>query len=153
GTTAGGGQHLTSCTANGPDKIIAVTAAADGFLTASLDRNATSFDSVLSVSTACSEVSSTPQLICADSFDFQANPPLKGGETLSIRAAAGKVYYLIIDGYRATDAGTFQLTLSLSAGNCVSPVPFPLWPGMPMHALGSTALTNNVMSGSCGGLT
>ncbi len=154
GSTVAGGNHTgAGCTASaGPDRIYAVTPAVAGFITASLKRSATSFDSVLYVSAACTDNGPNADLLCADSFDAQNNMPLNGGEVVSFLATANTTYYLFVDGHNAADSGDFQLTLDLSAGaTCADPIPIPLEAGTAMKFLGSTVNMTTSGGGSCGG--
>ncbi len=154
GTTVGGGAHTGSnCTGAGgpgPDRVFAVTAGAAGFLTASLARGPTNFDSVLYASAACSDASVNTSILCADSYDVVNNQSLDGGEVLSFKVTAGQVVYLFVDGFDAAEAGDFQLTLDLSTGvDCNDPVPIPLEPGAPMRMLGTTVGAGSTAAGSC----
>jgi hypothetical protein len=152
GTTVGGGAHSSQgCMSQGPDRVYAVTPSADGFLTASLTRAQTSFNSVLYVSNSCfSGINS--ELLCADSHDPQNVQILNGGEVVSFKAQAGMTYYLFVDGPAAASSGTFQLVIDLSGGDlCSDPIPIPLEPGSPMRLLGSTVGATNNTTSSCGG--
>ena len=156
GSTVGGGMHTGSnCAAGspgGPDRIFAVTAGAAGFLTASLARGPTSFDSVLYASATCSDAMANTSILCADSYDVANNQPLDGGEVISFKVTAGQVVYLFVDGFNANDSGNFQLTLDLSTGvDCNDPIPIPLEPGAPMSVLGSTVGAGSTAGGSCSG--
>jgi cysteine-rich repeat protein len=154
GTTVGGGAHTgTVCQgSDGPDRIFAVTALADGFLTASLGRGPTNYDSVLYASASCSDANPNTSILCADSYDVPNNLPLDGGEVLSFKVTIGQQVYLFVDGYGADDFGNFQLTLDLSTGvDCNDPVPIPLEPGAPMRMLGTTVGAGSTAAGSCSG--
>jgi cysteine-rich repeat protein len=152
GTTVGGGSHAGSgnaCISAGTDLVYAVTPASNGFITAALPRNATLYDSVLYVSTACSDIATNTSLLCADSQDPNNIGSLQGGEVVSFYATANTTYYLFVDG-RST-AGTFQLTIDLSLGNgCADPVPLPIWPGSGMTILGTNYNAGNDTQGNCG---
>ena len=155
GTTANGGSHTAqACTAAAKDRVYAVTATANGFLTANLVRSQTSFDSVLYIGTACTDANANTTLLCNDSRDPQNQTVLKGGEVVSIRVQQNQTYYLFVDGFNATDSGTYQLHLDLSSGlDCNDPVPIPLEAGTAMGVRGSTtnisAFPN--VQGTCGG--
>lgn len=152
GTTAGGGVHSSQgCSSKGPDRIYAVTANANGFLTASLARAQTGYDSVLYASNSCS-AGANSDFLCADSHDPQNLQVLKGGEVVSFRALAGTTYYLFVDGPASADAGAFQLVIDLSGGDlCSDPIPIPLEPGTPMRLLGTTVGATDNTAGMCGG--
>lgn len=145
GTTVGGGSQTTDqCQgeAMAPDVVYAVTPAADGFLTASLSDTGTDYDSMLYVMKDCADTSSG--VLCVDNFP-------NGKETLSFRVSANTTYHLVVDGWSGA-AGSYTLDLDLSAGTCADPVPFPLWPGIPMDAAGTTTgLGNDHVSTTCGG--
>lgn len=154
GNTAAGGSHTaTGCAGTaGPDRIFAVTPAVGGFITASLKRSATTFNSALYVSAACTDNGPNADLLCADSYDAANNMPLNGGEVLSFLATANTTYYLFVDGVLAGDSGDFQLTLDLSAGGtCNDPILIPLEAGSPMKFLGSNVNMTASGGGSCGG--
>ena len=155
GTTAGGGAHSAAgCTSDASDRVYAVTATANGFLTANLVRSQTTFDSVLYLTDACSDNGPTQDVLCNDSYDPQNQAILEGGEVVSVRVKQGQTYFLLVDGHAAGDVGTYQLHLDLSLGtDCGDPVPIPLEAGSGMKVLGSnTGLSPfpNVQ-GSCGG--
>jgi cysteine-rich repeat protein len=154
GTTVGGGAHAgAGCSGDaGADVIYAVTVTASGFLTASLKRGPTDFDSVLYVSNACSDMSAVNDLLCADSYDPTNNQPLDGGEVVSLRVQQGQTVYVFVDGFAMADAGNYQLTLDLSDGRtCTDPVPIPLESGAAMTVRGSNNNTFLTTQGSCGG--
>ena len=156
GSTAGGGSHDGSgCSgASGPDRIYALTIAAVSagplFLTVSLARPQTVFDSVLYISQNCSDGNPTNTLLCADSYDATNGSALDGGEVVSLRVQAGQKYFVFVDGFAGGDSGNYQLNVDLSAGNCNDPVPIPMEPGTPMRVLGSNP-TNATTQGTCGG--
>ncbi len=155
GTTVGGGSHAdsgASCTSAGADLIYAVKPSVGGFITATLPRNATLYDSVLYVSTACSDIATNTSLLCADSQDPNNIGSLQGGEVVSFYAIANTTYYLFVDG-RSTQ-GAFQLTIDLSSGaNCNDPVPLSIWPGSGMTLLGTNVGAGaDTTSQNCGGI-
>lgn len=155
GSTVGGGDHQPKgCNgAAGPDRIYAVKPTSNGFLTASLTRAATSFDSVLYVSQTCAKGGEKNELLCADSVGDQNGAPLEGGEVVSIRIKPNTVYYVFVDGSTAGVGGDFELVLDLSSGtDCNDPIPIPLEAGSPMTFLGSTNETGaSSAAGTCGG--
>jgi cysteine-rich repeat protein len=153
GTTTGGGDHTGSCTSSAPDRIYKVTVTASGFLTANLVRGLTSFDSVLYIAKACSDVQANQDLLCADSYDTNNPvPQLFGGEVVSVRVTQGQTYYIFVDGFNPADLGSFQITFDLAKGNdCFDPVPITLVAGTSMTVLGSTPGTNKDAQGTCGG--
>ncbi|MEO5728927.1 MAG: DUF4215 domain-containing protein, partial [Byssovorax sp.] len=102
GTTASGGAHTAAgCTADAPDRVYALTATANGFLTANLARSQTTFDSVLYLTTACSDNGPTQDVLCNDSYDPQNQAILNGGEVVSVRVQQGQTYFLLVDGHAA----------------------------------------------------
>ncbi|MCC6527302.1 MAG: hypothetical protein IT373_31930 [Polyangiaceae bacterium] len=153
GSTVGGGTHgSTSCPADAPDRVYAVTPQSDGFLTARLRRAATSFDSVLYVSTACNDGADVNTIVCEDSWDPQNVAVLFGGELVSLRVTPGTTYFVHVDGYLTGDEGDYELVLDLSLGRtCADPVPITLEVGTPMTALGSNVGNLLDQVGSCGG--
>jgi cysteine-rich repeat protein len=152
GTTVGGGQHASQgCTSQGPDRIYAVTPIVNGFLTASLTRTQTAFNSVLYASNSCLSATES-SFLCADSHDPQNLQVLNGGEVVSFPAQAGTTYYLFVDGPTNADAGAFQIVIDLSGGDlCSDPIPIPLEPGTPMRLLGSTVGMGDETGGLCAG--
>ena len=154
-TTVGGGQHTSSkCTSAGPDRVFKVTAGVKGFVTASLVRSQTSYNSELYASATCVDVSANSDPVCADSKDPMNQVVLKGGEVVSFRVAAGQVSYLFVDGYTNAEAGTFQLVVNLAKGDtCADPIPITIEPGTPMTLLGSNESLSGLEEGPlCGGL-
>ncbi|HVY48197.1 MAG TPA: hypothetical protein VHB21_20050, partial [Minicystis sp.] len=154
GSTLGGGAHAANgCASDAPDQVYALTMGASGFLTASLARMGTSFDSVLWISKACSDQASVDALLCNDSQDPNGVEVLDGGEVVSLKVAAGETYYLVVDGKTAADAGDYQLVVDLASGrSCQDPVPIPLAHGTPQRILGSNANQPMNTQGSCGGV-
>lgn len=132
---------------DGNQVIFAVKPAATGFLTLSVPRATTTFDSVLAVRTTCGDAGPSSQA-CADSYELP-NTALDGGEVISFRATANTVYYVVVAGYDAAESGTFQLVVDLSAGTCADPVPIPLHEGTPMALGGTTAGAGDDGTGSC----
>ncbi|MFO0548706.1 MAG: hypothetical protein U0271_09980 [Polyangiaceae bacterium] len=153
GTTVNGGQHgAGGCQDDGADILYAVTPASAGFLTASLERGPTDFDSVLWLSQGCNDQQAVTQLLCADSYDASSGQSLDGGEVVSIPVQAGMTYYVVVDGWAQGVEGNYKLTLDLSSGReCSDPVPIPLSSGTPMPVLGNNNGGNPSALGSCGG--
>jgi hypothetical protein len=149
GTTVGGGQHQTSLCPNedtAPDRIYAVTAQTAGFLTASLIKSGTNYDSILYALTNCNDPGSG--IWCTDNGSL--NDP-NGGETLSFEMQQGQTAYIIVDGYLGA-SGNYQLLLDLSAGTCADPVPLPIWQPGPTSGRGNTNnKPNNHGTNTCGG--
>ena len=122
GTTSGASRSnvglVTGCTqAGGPERIYAVHPKLDGFLTASLTRPTTRFDSVLYArkgSDCCTTAATT---LCADSSNGSAGG-LLGGEVISFRAARGDDWFIFVDGVDDTahSAGDYELVLSYAVG-------------------------------------
>lgn len=155
GTTVGGGAHTAAgCTSAASDRVYAVTATANGFLTANLVRSQTSFDSVLYLASPCTDSNPMQDVLCNDSHDPQNQAVLNGGEVVSVRVQKNQTYILVVDGAAAASAGTYKLHLDLSLGSdCGDPVPIPLEAGTGMTVLGSTTGINANVQGSCGGST
>lgn len=155
GSTVNGGDHTAQgCPSVAADRIYAVKATANGFLTGNLVRNQTSFDSVLYVGAACNDAAANATLLCNDSYDPQNQVFLNGGEVVSIRVQQGQTVFLFVDGFGANDEGTYQLHLDLSTGlDCNDPVPIPLEIGTGMNVRGSTTGLSAfpIVQGSCGG--
>jgi cysteine-rich repeat protein len=150
GTTAGGGASSGTCASAGPGRIYAVTPAAAGFLTASLLRATTTYQSVLFARTDCNNAGT--QLLCADSKDPNGAVQLFGGEVISFPVSANQVIYVFVDGEAAGDAGAYGLELDLSEGStCNDPVPIRIEKGTPMRLLGFTNGQTPSGGGSCGG--
>jgi hypothetical protein len=106
------------------------------------------YDSVLYALGDCLNPSSG--IWCADAFDPASNND-NGGEVLSFEVSQGQSVYVLVDGWNGS-SGAYQVTFDLSAGTCADPVPFPIWSGVPMNALGSnTNKPNNTSTSSCGG--
>jgi hypothetical protein len=153
GSTVGGGAHRSStCSSGGADIVYAATIENDGFLTASLARPGTAFDSVLYAAKTCSDSSAVAALTCNDSKGTAGNTPLLGGEVISFPVKQGDVWFVFVDAGSAADSGSYQLTVDLATGaDCSDPVPIPLAPGSPMTLLGNNLGTPNNTQGSCGG--
>jgi cysteine-rich repeat protein len=151
GSTTGGGAHTgTQCMGSaGADRVYAVTVPNnEGFLTASLSRAGTSYESVLYVTKGCQDNQSNDAILCPDSIV----PGAGGGEVASFRVSPGATYYVFVDGFGGMDDGAYQLTLDFSYGaNCLDPVPIPLEPGGGMMLLGATPGLTGTTGGSCGG--
>ena len=154
GSTVGGGTHTgSSCEGGvGRDRVYALTVQANGYLTVSLSRAQTAYDSVLYISQGCSDLTENAAILCADSYDMQGGTALDGGEVVSIRVQQGQKYFVFVDGYASTDVGAYEMVVDLSTGTgCNDPVPIPLEPGAPMTVLGSNNNGNTTMQGTCGG--
>jgi cysteine-rich repeat protein len=155
GSTVNGGDHTAQgCTSDATDRVYAVKATANGFLTANLVRAQTSFDSVLYLGTGCSDANANTTLLCNDSHDPQNQVALNGGEVVSIHVQQGQTVFVFVDGVNQGDSGTYQIHFDLSSGlDCNDPVPIPLEIGTGMTVRGSTANINAfpVVQGSCGG--
>jgi hypothetical protein len=131
---------VTGCTqAGGPERVYAVHAELDGFLTASLTRPTTTFDSVLYArkgSDCCTTAATT---LCADSSNGTAGGFL-GGEVISFRAAKGDDWFIFVDGVddTALGAGDYELVLSYAGGvRCDDgPIHVPIELGSKMTLLG-----------------
>ncbi|MFO0593365.1 MAG: myxococcus cysteine-rich repeat containing protein [Polyangiaceae bacterium] len=150
GTTVGGGAHNGTCASAAADRVYAVTAGANGFMTAWLVRADTAYPSVLYARTSCDNAAS--EILCADSKDPQNAAPVNGGEVVSFPVTSGQVVYVVVDGATANDAGNYHLRLDLSTGvDCNDPVPIRLEKGTPMKLLGGTTGKGASQNGNCGG--
>jgi cysteine-rich repeat protein len=147
GTTVGGGQHgSANCPGPALDRVYAVTAAANGYLTATLTRPATSHDTVLYAQLDCDDASTL--VSCANSQGAMEG----GGEVISLRVQDGQTLFVFVDGFAAE--GSYELVLDLSTGeSCVDPIPITVYEGSAMTFFGSTnaAIDNDAQSASCGG--
>lgn len=81
-----------------PDAVFTFTLAAEA--TVHLDTNGSAFDTVLSIRTACAD--QTTELECDDDDG-------DGLQSLIERVLPAGTYYVIVDGYSATSAGSFVL--------------------------------------------
>ncbi len=129
---------VTGCTqAGGPERIYAVHLEQDGFLTASLARPTTTFDSVLYARRAPDCCTTGATYLCADSSTGTPGGVF-GGEVLSFRVAKDDVWYIIVDGVDAAHGvGDYELTLSHASGvKCDSPIEVPIELGSKMTLLG-----------------
>jgi hypothetical protein len=140
--------------ADGPERVYAVTYAAPAtdppaFLTASLKRLNTKFDSVLYAKKNCC---SGPTAVCSDSSDGGAGLAF-GGEVLSMPVMPGETWYIFVDGADPEDLGDYEITLNLSYGwSCENAyyIPIHLESGGPMTLKGTTDIedeTNGCGSG------
>jgi hypothetical protein len=103
----------------GPERVFRVTATADGFLTATVNPNGTTFNSGLYIMSDC--VSAPLSCDSDETFD------VVGGEIVSRRVAAGDSYYVAVDNSALADPGSFVLDLDLSTGHdCADPIPVPI---------------------------
>jgi len=139
------------CTqAQGPERIYAVRIGKDGYLTATLPRAATTFDSVLYARKSCC-AKADPSARCNDSRKASSDHSFHGGEVLSFRVAKGDVWYLFVDG-SDDERGAFTLDLDLSPGvACAGQgyVPIAIEPGTPMTLSGNTMALGNQGQNRC----
>jgi hypothetical protein len=157
--TAGAGkiapEPIFGCKkADGPERVYAVTytpAAGmnpNAFLTASLKRLTTKFDSVLYAKKDCCV---GPTETCSDSTDGVAGVVF-GGEVISMPVVAGETWYVFVDGADAEDSGSFEIVFNLSYGwSCASKefyIPIPLELGGPVTLKGTTDIANE--TNGCG---
>lgn len=139
GASRSGVGLVTGCTqASGPERIYAVHPKFDGYLTASLVRATTTFDSVLYARKGpdCCTTTATP--LCADSSTGTPGA-LFGGEVISFRVAQSDVWYIFVDGVDAAHGqGDYELVLSHASGvKCDSgPILVPIELGSKMTLLG-----------------
>lgn len=107
-------RHESGCPGLGgaSDRVFALNVLSGGQLTVTLRA---SFDAMLSVFESCQALASgegdrnalDAELLCSDQ-DLEDN-----GERLTFEVAVSKRYFLLIDGFSASDVGTFELGLSL----------------------------------------
>lgn len=125
GTTNGGlNLHTAEPTSesscwntDGPERVYAITAEADGTLTAWLPAATTTFRSAVFRASVCEAAG---QSQCVDNW---GTPNDHGGELVSVPVVAGQTHYVIVDGV-AGDAGDYVLQLDLSTGSdCSDPIP------------------------------
>jgi hypothetical protein len=146
---------VTGCSqAAGPERIYAVHPKFAGFLTASLARPSTTFDSVLYArkGPACCATAETS--LCADSSSGEPGG-FKGGEVISFQVAKGDVWYIFVDGVdSANGAGSYELVLSHTRGTSCqdSLVKVPIELGSKMTLLGNTEASGDpgMSCGTCG---
>jgi hypothetical protein len=142
--------------ADGPERVYAVTyTAAPGmnptaFLTASLKRLPTSFDSVLYAKKNCC---AGPTEVCTDSTGGAAGAVF-GGEVLSMPVASGETWYIFVDGVNPEDSGSYEIAMNLSYGwSCASDkfhIPIHLERGGSMTLKGTTDIQNE--TNGCGSI-
>lgn len=99
--------HKASCsTASGKEVIYQVIAPVDGNLTARLF-SFSGADFTLSVRTACGDDAS--EIACSNESTGSGS----GEESLSVPVTAGAIYFVMVDGNGASDAGSFDLELNI----------------------------------------
>lgn len=138
--------------ADGPERVYAVTyndasgTTPTAFLTASLNRFSTQFNSVLYAKKNCC---AGPTELCSDST---GGPAMLGGEVLSLPISSGETLYIFVDGADAAAAGSYEITLNLSYGfGCESNqfyIPIPLELGGPITLKGTTDIEDE--NNGCG---
>jgi hypothetical protein len=131
--------------AEGPERVYAVHAGKDGFLTAKLSRAGTEFDSVLYARKSCCSMFD-PTTHCSDSRKSEGDHSYRGGEVISFRVAQGEVWYLFIDGADSAAAGGYTLDLNLTSGvGCMGQgsVPITIEAGSAMKLSGGTSGLGN----------
>ncbi|NUO53930.1 MAG: hypothetical protein HOV80_34225 [Polyangiaceae bacterium] len=102
---------------DGPERVYAITAEADGMLTAWLPAATTTFKSALFRASICEAAT---QSQCVDNW---GTPNDHGGEVVSVPVIAGQTQYLIVDGVTG-EGGDYVLELDLSTGaDCSDPIP------------------------------
>jgi hypothetical protein len=132
--TASASLGFGCTTADGPEHVYAVPITSDGILTATLIRDATSFDSVLYARKDC--CGAATMKLCADSTGCNGEA-LHGGEVLSFPVAKQDTIYLVVDGRTADDYGTYELQVRLDSGDsCGQKVPIHVEPGSPFVMIG-----------------
>jgi cysteine-rich repeat protein len=87
-----------------PDRVFAFNPQQDGTLTASLT---SSFDGVLSIYETCNVPNLFDLRLCSDA------PRASADESVSVDVVGGAQYFVVVDGYRASSMGTFDLTVEL----------------------------------------
>lgn len=110
-----GGSNASTCDSEGAGRSFEVTAATSGFLTATVVREGTAFDSVLTIRRSCA----TSALLCADAY--LDGDPSHGGEVGSVQVQAGDSVVVQVHSY-GDEEGDFSLHLALSRGTCADPV-------------------------------
>jgi hypothetical protein len=126
--------------ADGPERVYAVSVNKDGFLTAKLSREGTSFDSVLYARKSCCNTNEA-STHCNDSKKAAGDHSALGGEVISFRVAKGDVWFLVVDGDDSAQAGSYTLDLNLSLGSACADgrwVPVSVDPGAPLTLSGNT---------------
>jgi hypothetical protein len=102
---------------DGAERVYAITAEADGTLTAWLPAATTTFQSALFRASICE---AALQSQCVDNW---GTPNERGGEVVTVAVVAGQTEYLIVDGVTG-DEGDYVLELDLSTGaDCSDPIP------------------------------
>lgn len=150
-TNAAGPEAPNECLdAKGPGRIIEVMPQSDGFLTAWIRRDGTTFDSSLRMGYSCS---GDNIFVCADSFDPGSNDPVSGGEVGSMFVSEGQPAWVFVEAFAAGEEGDFVVELTLSRGDCSEPVELPIERGSPQGivAWGFNDGQGNDVVGSCGG--
>ena len=117
-----GGSLASTCETEGPGRSFAVTAMADGFLTATVLREGTAFDSVLTVRRSCA----SSALLCEDAY--LDDESLLGGEVGSVQVEAGDSIVVQVHAF-GDEVGAFSLHLALARGTCADPIVVRLAPG------------------------
>jgi hypothetical protein len=137
--------------AGGPERVYAVTyngaAGTKAFLTASLRRLNTNFDTVLYAKKSCC---AGPTELCADSTD--AAGTAFGGEVLSMPVTAGDTWYIFVDGADPDDSGNYEIAFNLSYGwSCAGDqfyIPIQIERGSPITLKGTTDIEDE--TNGCG---
>jgi cysteine-rich repeat protein len=111
--------------AAGRGRIVRVVPASDGFVTAWVRRDGTTFDSSLRMGYACGEQT----IVCADSYGSNPQQQPPGGEVGSLVVEAGSPVFVHVDAWSADDVGDFTVELALARGRCDDPVVVPVEPG------------------------
>lgn len=138
GTTVGGGSHTVSgnCNSQNPtaaDRIYAVTAQADGFLTAQLKAAQTAFDGLVYVQRSCDDDTTT--LACKDA--------------VSVPVSIGETVFVTVDG-TSGNSGAYTLSLDLSSGkDCTDPIPLTLSLNSVSTLIGDTSTHTESSQGTC----
>ncbi|MBL8743532.1 MAG: DUF4215 domain-containing protein [Myxococcales bacterium] len=149
GTTVGAPSQLNAgpgCTnASGPEVVYQITTVQDGFVTAWIDGDATTFDSVLYGRNTCQTPGAA--LGCHDNDEGAG-----AGEVLSNWVPAGSTLYIVVDGANGA-SGDYELHLDLSrGGGCPDPAPITIEGSAPIVLSGSTAsLTTDTQAFGCSG--
>lgn len=116
-----GGSLASTCETEGPGRSFEVTASTAGFLTATVLREGTAFDSVLTLRSSCA----TSAILCEDAYlDDEA---VLGGEVGSVQVEAGDSVVVQVHAF-GDEEGDFALQLALAAGTCADPIVVRLAP-------------------------
>ncbi len=135
-------DHTAACASTARDAVFALTAPASGLFEATLVPGS-GYDAALYVGTTCGG----SNVACEDRAGSA------GTEKVAFEATAGTTYYLVVDGYAASAAGTYSLSATLT-----EPPAYDSCPGVDLVFTGNAATTTGSTkapahasnTGSCG---